>query len=79
MADYKANRSGLNFNEYMRHLIAKDTESVENRFEIIEPEDIQALQEGLDESKDLKFIISANKEDFKRLLEKFHNRKSKKS
>ena len=71
IAEFKAKSLGLNFNEYIRHLITKDTVSLEGRFDIIEIEDFKILEEALDERRYIKFKALSNKQHFKRLVENF--------
>lgn len=75
-ADYRGKQLGLNFNDYIRHLITKDIEQLSDRITNIDSSDLLRLQNALDDHKDFKFRVMKNNEEFKQLLDKFDRSKT---
>jgi len=53
LADYRAKRLGLNFQEYIKHLISNDVKDILNDFDILEVNTLEGIEEGIDEEDTL--------------------------
>ncbi len=70
LAEYKARTLGLNFQEYVKHLITEDVQDILPKFKFLKEEEIEFLNKALDPSID-SFRAPKRRKDLEDLITKW--------
>jgi len=68
MAEYKAKKMGLSFQEYIRYLVSRDVEDIVNKFSNIQVEEIKKIEDALNENKNTKYTVGKNRQRWDKFL-----------
>lgn len=69
LANKRAGKLGLSFPEYIRHLIAKDTDMFSKEIKTLSPEEIIAVGKGIDNIERGEYTVVRTKEELQKHLD----------
>ncbi len=71
LAEFKARTLGLNFQEYIKHLITEDIQDILSKFKFLKEDEIEVLNDALDEVKSGVRGAAVRRKELETLIQKW--------